>query len=121
MTHTVTGDATDARMDTATVRAESGQERDEVALGTDSEQPDISLPEEYHEHHPEEHPSDWGWHGEWGRVARIAGWVVAAILVVMITATHYNESGTAWLIGIAAAIVVALLIDIQRRKRAWRP
>jgi hypothetical protein len=21
-----------------------------------------------------EHPSDWGWHGEWGRTARVAGW-----------------------------------------------
>jgi hypothetical protein len=92
-----------------------------VALGTDSEQPDISLPAEYREHHPQEHPSDWGWHGEWGGVARIAGWIVAAILLVLITCTHYNDSGTVWLIVVAGGIVAALLIDIQRRKRAWRP
>ena len=62
----------------------------------------------------------WGWHGTWGGAARVGGWIVAAILLVMITATHYNESGTAWLIGIAVALIVILLWDIQRRKNAWR-
>lgn len=91
-----------------------------MALGSDSEQTDLSLPKDYQADHPSEHPTDWGWHGEWGRAARIAGWVVAAILLVMITATHYNESGTAWLVFFAACIVVALLIDMHARKRRWR-
>ncbi len=91
-----------------------------MALNAHSEQPDLSLPDDYHADHPDEHPTDWGWHGEWGRAARIAGWVVFAILLVMITATHYNFSGAAWLIAFAALILVTLLWDRQRRKNAWR-
>ena len=91
-----------------------------VALDPHSEEPDLSLPVDYHRDHPDEHPTDWGWHGEWGRAARIAGWIVAIILVVMCTATHYNLSGQLWLGLFAAGIVIALLADRQRRKNAWR-
>ena len=91
-----------------------------MALDPHSEEPDVSVPDDYHHDHPEEHPTEWGWHGEWGRAARIAGWVVVIILLLMITATHYNFSGAAWLIGIAAAIVVALAWDARRRKNSWR-
>jgi uncharacterized protein DUF2631 len=91
-----------------------------VALEQGSEQKDLSLPADYQAHHPDEHPEDWGWHGEWGRAARVAGWVVVAILLVMITATHYNEQGTLFLCLFAAGLVIALIWDRQRRKNAWR-
>ncbi len=91
-----------------------------MALEADSEQPDLSLPTDYKLDHPDEHPTDWGWHGEWGRASRVAGWVVAAILLLMITATHYNGMGTVWLVGIAVALVIMEIWDIQRRKRTWR-
>jgi hypothetical protein len=91
-----------------------------VALNAHSEQPDLSLPDDYKAHHPDEHPTDWGWHGEWGRAARIGGWVVAIILVLMMTATHYNLQGTLFL-GIGAAVLIAFLLwDRQNRKNAWR-
>lgn len=45
-----------------------------MALKPGSEQPDIGAPEDYVHDHPSEHPSDWGWHGEWGeRLAWPAG------------------------------------------------
>jgi hypothetical protein len=91
-----------------------------VPLEQGSEPPDLSLPDDYKHDHPSEHPDDWGWHGEWGRTARIGGWIVAAILLVMITATHYNGQGTLFLSIFAAAIVVALLYDRHRRKNSWR-
>jgi hypothetical protein len=91
-----------------------------VALDPHSEQADLSLPEDYKADHPDEHPTDWGWHGEWGRAAHVAGWICVIILVLMVTATHYNESGTAWLLGFAAALVVGLVWDMQRRRNAWR-
>lgn len=91
-----------------------------MALKPGSEPHDLGAPEDYTQHHPTEHPSDWGWHGEWGRSARIAGWVVAAILLLMITTTHYNGMGTLSLVLFAAAIVVTLLWDIQRRRTSWR-
>ncbi len=87
---------------------------------TGSEPHDLGAPEDYSLEHPDEHPSDWGWHGEWGKSARIAGWVVAAILLLMMTTTHYNGSGLFWLGLFAAGIVVALLWDVQRRRTSWR-
>ena len=64
-----------------------------MALKPGSEPPDTGAPEDYVHDHPREHPSDWGWHGEWGRWARVAGWVCVIILLLMITATHYNGAG----------------------------
>lgn len=62
----------------------------------------------------------WGWHGEWGRAARIAGIVVGIALLLMITTTHYNNQGTMWLAIFTALIVVGLIVDHQRRKHTWR-
>ncbi len=91
-----------------------------MALNPHSEKPDLALPEDYKHDHPDEHPEDWGWHGEWGRASRVGGWVVAIILVLMITTTHYNGQGTLSL-GIGAALlIVVLLWDRHRRKNAWR-
>jgi uncharacterized protein DUF2631 len=91
-----------------------------VALRPGSEKPNIGAPDDYVADHPTEHPSDWGWHGEWGRWARVAGWFVVLILIVMISATHYNGTGTLSLIAVAAALVITLLWDINRRRTAWR-
>lgn len=92
-----------------------------MALNPHSEDPHAGVPEDYARDHPAERPSDWGWHGEWGGAARIAGWLVTIILLLMITTTHYNFSGAAWLIAIAAALVAALTWDTYRRKNSWRP
>ena len=91
-----------------------------MPLHPGSEQKDLTLPEEYREHHPNEHPEQWGWHAEWGGGARIGGWVVAAILLLMITATHYNDMGTLFLSIFAGVIIIMLLVDRNRRKNAWR-
>jgi hypothetical protein len=91
-----------------------------VALNPHSEQPDLSLPEDYKQHHPDEHPTDWGWHGEWGRASRVAGVVVAIILLLMTTATHYNDSGSIWLVALAIAMLAGVAWDTRRRKNAWR-
>jgi hypothetical protein len=91
-----------------------------VALDPHSEQPDLSLPEDYKHDHPDEHPTDWGWHGEWGRVTNIAGVIVALIMILMVTATHYNDSGSVWLLLIAAGILGGVGYNVQRRRNAWR-
>jgi hypothetical protein len=62
----------------------------------------------------------WGWHGEWGRSARGGGFVVIAILLLMITATQYNNQGTLFLSLFAGAIFVGLVWDHYRRKNSWR-
>ena len=91
-----------------------------MALNAHSERPDLNVPADYHADHPEEHTTDWGWHGEWGRASRVGGWVVIIVLLVTMTATHYNLSGQFWLGGFAAALFVALVWDHNRRKTLWR-
>jgi hypothetical protein len=91
-----------------------------VALKPGSEPPLEGEPVDYAEHHPKESPEQWGWHGEFGVSARIAGWVVVAILLVMTTATHYNGTGDLALLISAGLLVVALLWDISRRRTSWR-
>jgi hypothetical protein len=91
-----------------------------VALDPHSEPTDLSVPEDYKQHHPDEHPTDWGWHGEWGRSGRVAGYVVAAILLLMCTSTSYNFAGETWLIGIAIVLVLMLIWDANRRRNSWR-
>jgi hypothetical protein len=91
-----------------------------VALEPGSEAPNTGSPADYAHDHPQEHPEDWGWHGEFGRVARIAGWVVAALLLIGLTATHYNGAGAVALIVSAALLVGSLIWDINRRRTAWR-
>ncbi|MGI8678545.1 MAG: DUF2631 domain-containing protein [Jatrophihabitans sp.] len=91
-----------------------------MALNPHSEKPDLALPEDYKHDHPNEHPEEWGWHGEWGRAARIGGWVSAILLLLMATSTHYNAQGTLFLGIIAGMLVVVLFWDARRRKNSWR-
>jgi predicted cobalt transporter CbtA len=91
-----------------------------VALNPHSEQPDLGAPTDYAAHHPQEHPEDWGWHGEWGRAARIGGWLVSIVLIVMLTTTHYNRQGDIWLWGFTGFMVLMLIWDTHRRRNAWR-
>jgi len=91
-----------------------------MALNPHSERPELGAPEDYQADHPDDHPEDWGWHGEWGRWARVSGYVVAIILLVMLTTTHYNHSGAFWLVGFTAALLIVLIWDFQRRRTSWR-
>jgi uncharacterized protein DUF2631 len=70
--------------------------------------------------HRHEKPEDWGWHAEFGRWRDVAGWITVVILLLMMTATHYNRQGTLFLGLIAGFLVVGLVLDRSRRKNAWR-
>ncbi|HJQ43775.1 MAG TPA: DUF2631 domain-containing protein [Jatrophihabitantaceae bacterium] len=78
------------------------------------------VPHDGHGDHRHEKPSDWGWHGTFPRATQVAGWLTVIILVLMVTATHYNHSGTGWLLIFAAAIALGLILDIRARRNAWR-
>ncbi|MGB3770238.1 MAG: DUF2631 domain-containing protein [Rhodococcus sp. (in: high G+C Gram-positive bacteria)] len=68
--------------------------------------------------HPAEVPSAaWGWSGEGPRTSRIAGWVVAVMLLAMIIGNHTGRVEDLWLIGFAAALVFLLVRDILRRRK----
>ncbi len=91
-----------------------------MALEPGSEQSDLALPDDYKHDHPNEHPEDWGWHGEFGKWAIIAGWIVVVILLLMMTATHYNLMGALFLGLSALGLAVGLIYARQVRKNAWR-
>lgn len=67
-----------------------------------------------------ERPEDWGWHAEWGRWARAAGWVSAGLLILLNFTWRYDRVASIWLNGLAALLVLLLLRDYYRRKNAWR-
>ncbi len=67
-----------------------------------------------------ERPEDWGWHGEFGRWARVAGWLSVVALILINVTTRYNNAEAPWLYGIAGLMVVMLLRDWYRRRNAWR-
>lgn len=70
---------------------------------------------------PVEEPShEWGWHGGFPRGTRIAGWVVAAIMFLMLIGNHEGRVEDLWLIGTGLALVGALIYDQIRRRTAWR-
>jgi hypothetical protein len=69
---------------------------------------------------PHEKPEDWGWHAEMGVLARGAGWISAAILLVMIIGNDIGHIAQIWLIGLAALLVLMLLRDRHQRKNSWR-
>ena len=59
----------------------------------------------------------WGWSGESRRTFRIAGWVVAVILVLMCIGNQKGHVEDIYLIGSALAIVAILIRDsVLRRK-----
>ena len=72
------------------------------------------------EHSEPDRPEDWGWHAETGKWARLAGWITAAILLLMNLGNQTRHIANFWLSGIALLIAVILLIDRNHRKNSWR-
>jgi uncharacterized protein DUF2631 len=68
----------------------------------------------------DEPSAEWGWHGGFPRGTRIAGWFTAAVMFLMLIGNHRGRTEDLWLIGIGAAIVIALVIDRIRARTAWR-
>jgi hypothetical protein len=68
----------------------------------------------------DEPSAEWGWHGGFPRATRIAGWVTAAVMFLMLIGNHRGHTEDIWLIGIGTAIVIALVVDRVRARTAWR-
>ncbi|MCC3329824.1 DUF2631 domain-containing protein [Nocardia abscessus] len=69
---------------------------------------------------PAEVPSAaWGWSGESRRTFRIAGWIVALILLAMLVGNHSGKVEDIFLVGFAALIAGILIRDsvLQRKPR----
>jgi hypothetical protein len=72
--------------------------------------------------HPVEHerPEEWGWHGEMGKWGRRLAIIPILFLIAMVFGNHQGKLEDIWLIGLAALLVLLLVVDARRRKNAWR-
>ncbi len=70
---------------------------------------------------PQEEPSaDWGWHGNFYKLSRGAGFLSAVALILMTIGNHQHNTENIWLIGIAAGLILLLALDVRKRRTAWR-
>lgn len=90
-----------------------------MALKPRSEKPGAGAPPGYLQRHAER-PEHWGWHGRWGRGARIAGWIVAAILALMTTTTNYQSEYVITLLVLAGLMVAGMVGYRLARRNRWR-
>ena len=67
-----------------------------------------------------ERPEEWGWHGEMGKWGRRLAIIPILFLLAMLFGNHQGRLEDIWLIGIAAFLVLLLVVDARRRKNAWR-
>jgi Protein of unknown function (DUF2631) len=72
-------------------------------------------------HDPHAEPSeDWGWHGGFPRATRLGGWIVAAIMFLMLIGNHEGYVENLWLIGTGLLLIGLLVRDQVRRRTSWR-
>ena len=67
-----------------------------------------------------ERPEEWGWHGQMGKWGRRLTIIPILFLLAMLFGNHRGKIEDIWLVGIAAFMVVLLVLDARRRKNAWR-
>jgi predicted lipid-binding transport protein (Tim44 family) len=72
-------------------------------------------------HDPHAEPSAaWGWHGGFPRAARIGGWILAAIMFLMLIGNHQGRVEDLWLIATGLVIIGFLVADQIKRRTSWR-
>lgn len=67
-----------------------------------------------------ERPEDWGWHHEFITGRQVGGWITFLILGLLLTTTHYNDTGDVALISMMVVLAGALIWDRRRRRTQWR-
>lgn len=69
----------------------------------------------------DEEPSvEWGWHAHYPKVARFAGFVVAAVLLVMLIGNQVGRQEDIWLVVLAIGFAALSVGSIIRSRTAWR-
>ena len=107
----------DANVSDATGRGQGHQTSAKVVEQSSREEGIVRAGETPIEH---ERPEDWGWHGEAGKAGRIAGWLLAVVLLTLLVGNHEGRVEDIYLVLASATLVGTLLWDMRRRKNAWR-
>ena len=70
---------------------------------------------------PRDEPSaEWGWHGTFPNATRIAGVVVAIILLVLLIGPYQTRLQDFWDIPLALGILAAIIYGTVKRRHDWR-
>jgi hypothetical protein len=70
---------------------------------------------------PHDEPSaEWGWHGTFPNAQRIAGVVVAVVLLVMVIGPYESRLQDFWIVGIALGLLVLIVRGTMKRRNDWR-
>jgi hypothetical protein len=70
---------------------------------------------------PSDEPSaEWGWHGGFPNGLRIAGVVVAIVLLLLMIGPYQSRLQDWWIVGIALGILALIVRGTIRRRNAWR-
>lgn len=62
----------------------------------------------------------WGWHGHYPKVARLSGFLVAAICLIMLWGNHVGGQEDIWLVVFAVAFFALSLGSVIRARTSWR-
>ena len=69
---------------------------------------------------PADEPSaEWGWHGSFPNATRIAGVVVAILLLLLQIGPYQTHLQDFWMIAIALGILVFVVRGTIKRRNAW--
>ena len=63
---------------------------------------------------------EWGWHGHYPRVAHFAGFLVAAIMLVLLIGNHTGLTEDIWLVVLAVGFAALSTGAIIRSRTSWR-
>jgi Protein of unknown function (DUF2631) len=70
---------------------------------------------------PHDEPGlEWGWHGSFPNGMRIAGVVVAIILLLLLTGPYQDKLQDFWMIPISLGILALIVRGTIKRRNAWR-
>ncbi|MBL8927324.1 MAG: DUF2631 domain-containing protein [Pseudonocardia sp.] len=70
---------------------------------------------------PRDEPSaEWGWHGSFPNGTRIAGVVVAILLLVLLIGPYQTRLQDFWFIPISLGILVMIVYGSVKRRNDWR-
>ena len=70
---------------------------------------------------PHDEPSaEWGWHGTFPNVTRIAGVLVAIVILVMMIGPYQNRLQDFWMVPIALGIIIVIVRGTIKRRNDWR-
>ena len=68
----------------------------------------------------DEPSAEWGWHGQFPRLTRLMGVLVALGLLAMLRGNHRGHIEDIWLVVLAVSLVAIIFRDSLRRRTSWR-